>query len=301
MNFDGEQQMPPFGRVLTAMITPFTEEGEVDYERVWRLARHLTDHGSDGLVVTGTTGESPTLNSEEKVALYRTVVEAVAGRSVSVVAGTGTYDTAQSVRLTKEAAAAGCDGVLAVTPYYNRPSQEGLIAHFRAMADASDLPVMLYNIPGRTGRRIELETLRILAEHPRITAVKDAVMDIDFTSYTCQRIPELAVYSGQDSYNWPMMAVGAVGVVSVIAHLAGDTVRAMVDAGAAGEVERARALHQQLLPLCEACFLEPSPMPVKAALNALWEPVGNPRLPLVAASEGTVRMIKEALGAVQGL
>jgi 4-hydroxy-tetrahydrodipicolinate synthase len=290
--------MSPFGQVLTAMITPFTERGQVDYEKVWRLARHLTDHGSDGLVVTGTTGESPTLAADEKIAIYRTVVESVTGRDVRVIAGTGTYDTAESVHLSRRAADAGVNGLLAVTPYYSRPSQEGLIAHFTAIADATDLPVMLYNIPGRTARRIDVETLRKLSDHPRIRAVKDAVMDIDFTSQTCHDVPELAVYSGQDSYTWPMMAVGAIGVVSVISHLAGDAVAAMVRAAAAGDIARARDLHLQLLPLAFACFVEPNPAPVKAALNSLWEPVGVPRLPLLAASESTVAAVKEALGAV---
>ena len=290
--------MSPFGQVLTAMITPFTETGQVDYEKVWRLARHLTDHGSDGLVVTGTTGESPTLAADEKIAIYRTVVESVTGRDVRVIAGTGTYDTAESAHLSRRAADAGVHGLLAVTPYYSRPSQEGLIAHFRAIADATDLPVMLYNIPGRTARRIDVETLKQLSDHPRIRAVKDAVMDIDFTSQTCHDVPELAVYSGQDSYTWPMMAVGAIGVVSVISHLAGDAVAAMVKAAAAGDTERARDLHHQLLPLAFACFGEPNPAPVKAALNSLWEPVGVPRLPLLAASESTVAAVKEALGAV---
>jgi 4-hydroxy-tetrahydrodipicolinate synthase len=290
--------MSPFGQVLTAMITPFTETGQVDYEKVWRLARHLTDHGSDGLVVTGTTGESPTLAADEKIAIYRTVVESVTGRDVRVIAGTGTYDTAESVHLSRRAAAAGVHGLLAVTPYYSRPSQEGLIAHFTAIAEATDLPVMLYNIPGRTARRIDVETLRKLSDHPRIRAVKDAVMDIDFTSQTCHDVPELAVYSGQDSYTWPMMAVGAIGVVSVISHLAGDVVAAMVRAAAAGDIVRARDLHHQLLPLAFACFVEPNPAPVKAALNSLWEPVGVPRLPLLAASESTVAGVKEALGAV---
>jgi 4-hydroxy-tetrahydrodipicolinate synthase len=290
--------MTPFGRVLTAMITPFKDDGEVDYERVWNLARHLTDQGSDGLVVTGTTGESPTLSGDEKVALYRTVVEAVAGRPVKVLAGSGTYDTSESVHLTRRAAEAGCHGVLAVTPYYSRPSQEGLIAHFRAIARASELPVMLYNIPGRTARRIEIETLKVLSEEPGIAAVKDAVMDIDFTSQTCNEVPALAVYSGQDSYTWPMMAVGAVGVVSVISHLAGAVVAEMVGAASEHEFARAMDLHHRLLPLCFACFLEPNPAPVKAAMNALWEPVGRPRLPLVAASDATLAAIKEALAAV---
>lgn len=289
--------MPPFGEVLTAMITPFTDDGNVDYDRAARLARYLIENGSDGLVVTGTTGESPTLSQVEKVNLYRAVVDSV-GRKASVVAGTGTYDTAESVRLTKEAEAAGCHGILAVTPYYNRPSQEGLLAHFRAIADASDLPVILYNIPGRTARRIEISTLRILAEHPRIVATKDAVMDIDFTSQTCRAVPDLAVYSGQDSYTLPMMAVGAIGVISVVSHLAGRRVKEMVRAAATSDLASARSLHQALLPLCEACFLETNPAPVKAAMNAMWEPVGQPRLPLVAASEATTAAVKEALAAV---
>lgn len=293
--------MAPFGRVLTAMITPFTDNGELNYDRIWNLARYLTDHGSDGLVVTGTTGESPTLSPEEKVAVYRTVVEAVAGRNVMVVAGTGTYNTAESVHLSREAARMGCHGILAVTPYYNRPSQDGLVAHFEAIADATDLPVMLYNIPGRTARQIDVDTLGRLARHPRILAVKDAVMDLDFTSQTVGAAPDLAIYSGQDSLTLPMMAVGAVGVVSVISHLAGDTVRSMVDAAHEGDLLTARDFHRQLLPLAFACFLEPNPAPVKAAMNSLWEPVGAPRLPLLAASEKTVTAVKEALGAVQGL
>jgi len=290
--------MGPFGQVLTAMITPFDSHGDVDHERAWRLARHLVDTGSDGIVVTGTTGESPTLRPDEKLALYTTVVDAV-GTRARVVAGTGTYDTAESVRLTERAAAAGVAGILAVTPYYSKPEQAGIEAHFRAIADAADLPVMLYNIPGRTGRRIELDTLVSLAEHPRIVAVKDAVMDIDFTSETCRRLPELAVYSGQDSYTWPMIAVGAVGVVSVVSHLAGRAVARLVAAGVAGDAAGALHYHRLLLPLCWACFRESNPAPVKGALDHLWEPVGAPRLPLVPARPETVREITDALAALQ--
>jgi 4-hydroxy-tetrahydrodipicolinate synthase len=287
----------PFGRVLTALVTPFTDEGEVDHERMWRLARHLSEHGSDGLVVTGTTGESPTLSPEEKVALYRTVVEAVENRDTIVVAGTGTYDTAESVELTRRATEVGVDGIMAVTPYYSKPGQEGL--HFTAIADASELPVLIYNIPGRTGRLIEVSTLVRLAGHPRIVATKDAVMDIDFTSDTVARVPDLAVYSGQDSYTLAMMAVGAVGVVSVISHLAGDEVAAMVEAAASDDLTEARRLHHALLPLCEACFLEPNPMPVKAGLGELWEPVGVPRLPLTPASADTIARILSAMGTLR--
>ena len=291
--------MAPFGHVLTAMITPFDESGAVDHERAWSLARYLVDNGSDGLVVTGTTGESPTLSGDEKVALFRTVVDAIGSRA-KVVAGTGTYNTAESVELTKRAADAGAHAVLAVTPYYNKPEQAGLIAHFEAMADASPLPVMLYNIPGRTGRRIEIDTLVHLSEHPGILAVKDAVMDIDFTSETVRRAPDLAVYSGQDSNTWPMIAVGAVGVVSVISHLAGNQVKAMVVAGLAGEMDKAAHIHRSLLPLCWACFLETNPAPIKAAMSEFWEPVGKPRLPLVAPRESTLAAIRNAMAGLAG-
>lgn len=290
----------PFGHVATAMITPMTGSGEVDHEKTWRLARYLSDNGSNALVVTGTTGESPTLSGTEKLALYKTVVDAVAGKATKVIAGTGTYNTAESIELSERAAAIGCDGVLAVTPYYNKPSQAGLVAHFTAIADVG-LPVMLYNIPGRTGTLIAVDTLTRLAEHPNIVAVKDAVESVDFTSRTVNRLPGFAVYSGQDSHTWPMMAVGAIGVVSVISHLAGRAVAAMVKAALKGDVTEARRLHHLLLPLCEACFLETNPAPVKAAMDRLWEPVGKVRLPLVGASDETLDAVEKALGAVQGL
>jgi 4-hydroxy-tetrahydrodipicolinate synthase len=282
------------------MITPMTPSGDVDHEKAWRLARHLSDNGSDALVVTGTTGESPTLSNVEKLSLYKTVVDAVAGKDTHVIAGTGNYSTAESVELTEKAAALGCDGVLAVTPYYNKPTQAGLVAHFTAIADVG-VPVLLYNIPSRTGRLIEIETMARLAEHENVVGVKDAVESIDFTSRTVNRIPGFPVYSGQDSHTWPMMAVGAIGVVSVIAHLAGRAVAAMVRAALAGDVEEARRLHHLLLPLCEACFLETNPSPVKGAMDRIWEPVGDVRLPLVRASEETLIEVEKALGAVQGL
>lgn len=283
------------------MITPFTADGEVDHERAWRLARHLASHGSDGLVVTGTTGESPTLTEAEKIALYKTVVEAVANKETRVVAGTGTYDTAESVHLSKRAAEVGVDGIMAVTPYYSRPSQDGIAAHFESIADATDLPVVIYNIPGRTAQLIEVATLARLSEHPRIVATKDAVMNIDFTSATVAKVPELAVYSGQDSYTWPMMAVGAIGVISVISHLAGDEVAAMVAAAGKGDIAEARRLHLALLELGESCFREPNPAPVKAALDELWEPVGQPRLPLLQATPETVSAVSSALSTLRPL
>lgn len=281
------------------MITPFDAKGAVDHETAWALARHLTEQGTDTLVVTGTTGESPTLSDAEKLALYKTVVDAVAEKKARVVAGTGTYDTAHSVDLTEAAMEIGVDGILAVTPYYNKPTQTGLVGHFTAIADVGPL-VMLYNIPGRTGRLIEVETLANLADHPNIVAVKDAVESLDFTSKTVNRLPAFPVYSGQDSLTLPMLAVGAVGVVSVVSHLAGRSVRAMIEAAASGDWDEARRLHHLLLPLCEACFLETNPGPVKTAMGRFWGPVGDLRLPLVAASEETVAAVEKALGTIHG-
>jgi 4-hydroxy-tetrahydrodipicolinate synthase len=282
------------------MVTPFDESGRVDHDAVWQLARYLTENGTDTLVVTGTTGESPTLSDQEKLAVYATVVAAVKEKETRVMAGTGTYDTAHSVSMSQRAAELGVDAILAVTPYYNKPSQAGLIAHFNAIADVG-LPVMVYNIPGRTSRLIDVETLGILAGHPNIVATKDAVESYDFTSRTVNNVPSLAVYSGQDSHTLPMLAVGAVGVVSVAAHLTGRPIKAMVEAAHRGDYEEARRIHHQLLPLFEACFLETNPAPVKAALNAFWGKVGGVRLPLVPASEETVAAIEKALGAIHGL
>ncbi|MGD2044311.1 MAG: 4-hydroxy-tetrahydrodipicolinate synthase [Acidimicrobiia bacterium] len=287
----------PFGLLATAMVTPFDDTGAVDHQKAWNLARHLVEQGSDSLVVAGTTGESPTLSDEEKLALFKTVIDSVAEKKTRVVAGTGTYDTAHSVWLTKKAAELGADGVLAVTPYYNKPSQEGLVAHFTAIADVG-LPVMLYNIPGRTSRLIEVETLVRLASHPNIVAVKDAVGNIDFTSATINLAPGFPVYSGDDSMTLPLLAVGGVGVVSVISHLAGPAVKAMLKAARDGDYQEARRLHHLLLPLQQACFAEPNPSPVKGALSRVWEPVGDVRPPLLNPSEDTLAAVEKALGAI---
>jgi len=281
------------------MVTPFDGIGAVDHQTAHELARHLAESGTDTLVVAGTTGESPTLNDHEKLALFKTVVDAVAEKKTQVIAGTGTYDTAHSVDLTQKAAELGVDAVLAVTPYYNKPSQGGLIEHFTAIADVG-LPVLLYNIPGRTSRIIEVDTLVRLATHPNIVAVKDAVMDLEFTSSSINLAPSLPVYSGQDSMTLPMLSVGAVGVVSVVSHLAGPTVKALLKAADRGDYAVARQLHNQLLPLCYACFLEPNPAPVKGALSRFWKPVGDVRLPLVAADDDTLAEIEKAMGAIAG-
>ncbi len=279
------------------MVTPFTTDNEVDHQKAWDLARHLAANGSETLVVAGTTGESPALSDNEKLALFKTVVDSVAEKKTKVVAGTGTYDTRHSVEMTDRAGDLGVDGVLAVTPYYNKPGQNGLIAHFRAIADVG-VPVMLYNIPGRTSLRIEIDTLESLAEHSNIVAVKDAVEDVDFTSRTINQIPGLPVYSGQDSMTLPLMAVGAVGIVSVAAHIVGPAIAAMVKSAVAGDYDEARRLHHQLLPVFLACFLETNPSPIKAAVSRFWEDVGDVRLPLTRASEQTLVEIEKALGAV---
>ena len=279
------------------MVTPFTREGGVDHGKAWDLARHLADTGTETVVVAGTTGESPTLSDLEKVALFKTVVDAVAGKKTKVVVGTGTYDTRHSVELTERAAELGVDGVLAVTPYYSKPEQQGLIGHFTAIADVG-VPVMLYNIPGRTGRLIEVDSLATLSEHQNIVAVKDAVENLDFTSRTINQVPAFPVYSGQDSLTLPMLSVGAIGVVSVIAHLAGPSVAAMVKAFHAGDIDEARRIHHLLLPLCHACFLESNPAPVKGALSKAWEDVGPVRLPLNEASAATLQAIEKALSGI---
>jgi len=281
------------------MITPFDQAGQVDYQAAWDLARHLVSHGSDGLVVCGTTGESPTLTKDEKLAMFKTVVEAVGDRAI-VIAGSGTYNTAESVETTRQAADLGCHGVMAVTPYYNKPPQEGLYQHFTAVADASDLPVLVYNIPGRTSRLIEVDTLARLSRHERIVATKDAVEDVEFTRRTLDAVSEtFAVYSGQDSFTLPLMEIGAVGIVSVASHLVGDQIQEMTAAARDKDYDAARVIHDRLLPLFEALFVEPNPMPLKGALNEVWRPMGDPRLPLIPPRAETVAALLRALEAAQ--
>ena len=291
----------PFGEVVTAMLTPFDDAGAVNYDQFDRLCRYLISHGSDGLLVTGTTGESPTLTSDEQLALYAAAVRAVDGKA-PILAGTGTYDTAASVEASKAAADQGVDALLAVTPYYSKPSQRMIIAHFVAIADSTDLPLVVYNVPGRTATLIEAETLAELAQHPRIIATKDAVGNVAFSNRTKQLVPEdFAVYSGDDSNTLPMMAVGGCGVISVASHLVGNQIKSMVVAAREGRYADATTLHHQLMPTFEGCFMEPNPVPLKAAMSALWEPMGAPRPPLLPALEETTRSLVAAVGKVQAL
>jgi 4-hydroxy-tetrahydrodipicolinate synthase len=289
--------MPVFGRVVTAMATPFTPDGELDLEGAARLANHLVDHGTETVLVVGTTGESPTLHDDEPWDLLQAVKDSVGDRA-QVMIGTGTNDTAKTVAATQRATELGADAILVVTPYYNKPSQRALVQHFNAAAGATDRPVLLYDIPGRTSREIELQTLITLAETRNIVGVKDAVGDLAKTAEVVaatQAAPGgFEVYCGADELNLPMLAVGAVGFVSVAAHLAGDHLAEMAEVFDTDPV-KARQLHLDLLPLCRALFLEPSPAPLKGAMNRLGLPAGPVRLPMVEAEDATVEAVLAAL------
>jgi len=284
-----------FGRVLTAMATPFDESGGVDYGQATVLAKHLIANGSDGIVVAGTTGESPTLSDEEKIRLFRTVKEAVGGRA-AVVAGSGTNDTKHSIHLTKEAQRAGADGILLVNPYYNRPSQDGLYAHFRTVAESTSLPCMLYNIPSRTGVHCLPETIAKLSEIPNITAVKEASGNLDQASEIRRRTKAVfRIYSGDDSLTLPILSVGGSGVVSVAAHLVGREISEMVKTYERGDVGKALSIHIRLFPLFKVLFITTNPVPLKAALNLSGVNVGKPRLPLVEATAKEKEQIQSVL------
>lgn len=284
-----------FGRVLTAMATPFDDSGAVNYMQAAALVKHLIDNGSDGIVVAGTTGESPTLSDDEKIRLVRTVKEAVGGRA-AVVAGTGTNDTKHSIHLTKEAQRAGADGILLVNPYYNRPSQDGLYAHFRAVAESTPLPCMLYNIPGRTGVNCLPETIAKLSEIPNITAVKEASGNLDQSSEIRSRTKDdFRIYSGDDSLTLPILSVGGSGVVSVASHLVGREIQEMVRSYERGDARKALQIHIRLFPLFKVLFITTNPVPLKAALNASGFKVGTPRLPLVEATPKEKEQIQAVL------
>jgi len=286
--------MAGFGQVITAMVTPMDRALAVDYDRAAALAKRLVEAGSDGLVVSGTTGEAPTLTDDEKIRLFRTVREAVGPRA-KVIAGTGTYDTAHSIHLTREAERAGCDGVLLVNPYYNKPSQEGLYRHFKTVAESTSLPVMLYNIQGRTSVNCEPATIARLAEVPNIVAVKEASGSLDQMSQIRKLTrPEFLLYSGDDSLTLPLLAVGGTGVVSVASHLAGREIKAMIQAFQAGDIRQAQTLHFRLWPLFKVLFITTNPVPVKAALALSGFDVGSLRLPLVDATAKE----REQIGAV---
>ena len=290
----------PFGRVVTAMVTPFRLDGGVDLDLAARLADHLVAHGSDGLVLCGTTGESPTLSWAEQHELFAAVKGAVGGRA-KLIAGSGSNCTAEAIEATREAAALGADAALVVVPYYNKPPQEGLEAHFRAIAAAApELPLMLYNIPGRTGTSLAPDTTARLLDCPNVVSFKAAsgtTEEVSALRALCG--DRLAIYSGDDALTLPMLAVGAVGVVSVASHVAGPEISSMITAFLTGDLALALSLHERLLPLCKALFSTTNPIPVKAALDLCGWPVGAPRLPLLPADDAVKQRLSATLAALR--
>jgi 4-hydroxy-tetrahydrodipicolinate synthase len=287
----------PFGRLLTAMVTPMRADGSLDVDGAARLASYLVDEqGNDGLVISGTTGEAPTTTDAEKDALLRAVMEAVGDRA-HVVAGVGTNDTHHTIELARAAEKAGAHGLLAVTPYYNKPPQAGLVAHFTAVADATGLPMMVYDIPHRAAIPIATETLVRLAEHERIVAVKDAKADMVASSWVTSRT-DLAFYCGDDALTLPLLSVGGVGLVGTSTHLVGVRAKQMIVAHESGDVARALALHRELLPLFTGIFSSPGVILVKAALNRFGLPAGPLRPPMVEATGAELDRLREDCAAV---
>ena len=283
------------GTVITAMVTPFNENGGVRYDKAAELARYLVDRGSTGLVLSGTTGESPALTTAEKLALFRTIVEAVQGRA-AVIAGTGSNCTAAAVELTAAAEAVGVDGILLVAPYYNRPTPEGLFRHFLAAAETTTLPVMLYNVPGRTGVNLNVDTVLRLAEIDNIVALKEAGGDLVQAAEICAGAPPgFSLYSGDDALTLPLLTLGAVGVVSVASHLVGPQIALMIEHHRQGKTAEAVQLHRALLPLFRGLFATVNPIPVKAALNLLGLAAGPPRLPLLPLEGAALAGLKQLL------
>lgn len=284
----------PFGTVLTAMITPFTKDDKVDIEGAARLAKYLVELGNDGIVVNGTTGESATTTEIEKNQVLKAVLEEV-GSKAKVVAGVGSNDTAHTVGLAKDAAKLGAHGVLVVTPYYNKPTQAGVYAHFKTVADATDLPLMMYDIPGRAGIPIETETLLKLSEHPRIVANKDAKNNLEAASKVIKET-KLAWYSGEDALNLPLLSIGAIGFVSVCGHLVADRLKEMANAFFNKDFSKALEIHQNLLPIYTGVMSRmPGVMSVKAALRLKGLPAGAARLPLVDADEKQTEQLRADL------
>lgn len=277
--------MVQFGRISTAMVTPFDHKGHIDFTKTTQLINHLIDNGTDSLVVAGTTGESPTLSKEEKIALFQHVVKVVDKR-VPVIAGTGSNNTYATIELTKKAEQLGVDAIMIVAPYYNKPNQEGLYQHFKAAAEATSLPVMVYNIPGRSVVNILPETIIRLAEIPNVVAVKEASGDLNaMTKIIAETPDDFLLYSGDDGLTLPVLAIGGAGIVSVASHVIGNEMQALVDAFLSGRNADAAKLHQKLLPMMQGLFAAPSPAPVKTALQLKGLDVGSVRLPMVPLTE----------------
>ncbi len=284
-----------FGKVITAMVTPFDDQNELDLKRTEALVEHLINNGSDALVVGGTTGESPTLSKEEKLTLYKHVAEVANGR-IPVIAGTGSNNTKETIEFTQKVESTGVDAILLVAPYYNKPNQEGLYQHFKTIAELTNLPIMLYNIPGRTSVNMSVETIVKLSKVPNIVAVKESSQDLlAITEIVAQTDDDFKLYSGDDGFTLPIVSVGGDGIVSVSAHLYGNEMQEMVTSYFDGDVTKATQLHQQLLPKMKALFNAPSPVPVKTALNQAGVSVGSVRLPLVPLTSEEEKQLKEAL------
>lgn len=291
--------MKDFGRVITAMVTPFHEDGSVNYEGAAELARHLVANGSDGLVVAGSTGEAATMTAEEKLKLFEVVLEAVGDRA-SVIAGTGSNDTMATVRFTQAAEKVGVHGALVVGPYYNKPTQEGFYQHFKTIAEATSLPIMLYNVPGRTASNIAPETVARLAEIPNIVAIKEASGNIEQATEIIRVTPaDFKVYSGDDAMTLPLLAVGGEGIVSVAGHVAGNQIQAMIQAFLAGDIKKAQEINLSILPVFKAMFIVTNPIPVKTSVGLLGLPAGPLRLPLTAADDAVVAKLKAVLATIQ--
>jgi 4-hydroxy-tetrahydrodipicolinate synthase len=274
-----------FGRVSTAMVTPFDKKGHIDFTKTTQLINHLIENGTESLVVAGTTGESPTLSKEEKLALFQHVVKVV-NKRVPVIAGTGSNNTYASIELTKKAEQLGVDAIMLVAPYYNKPNQEGLYQHFKAVAESTSLPVMVYNIPGRAVVNIAPDTVVRLSSIPNIVAVKEASGDLNAMSYIIANTPEdFLLYSGDDGITVPVLSIGGVGIVSVASHIIGNEMQDMIQAFLKGENQAAAKMHQKLLPIMQGLFAAPSPAPVKTALQLKGLDVGSVRLPLVSLTE----------------
>ncbi|HKM43248.1 MAG TPA: 4-hydroxy-tetrahydrodipicolinate synthase [Limnochordia bacterium] len=283
------------GQLFTAMITPMNKDSSVNYRAAVELARRLGENGSDGVVLSGTTGESPTLSFEEKVKLFSEVTDALGGQ-VEIIAGTGSNSTEDTISLTKAAENAGVDGIMLVTPYYNKPSQQGLYEHFKAVALQTSLPIMIYNVPGRTSVNVLPETVAQLAKIDNIVAIKEASGDLEQVSVLKTLVPEdFLIYSGDDSLTLPMLAIGGGGVVSVVSHLVGRDIKSMITAFGAGKTAEATQIHLQLMPLFKAMFLTTNPVPVKRALEFMGFETGPLRLPLVDLTEEETQTIKEVL------
>jgi len=289
----------PFGRLITAMVTPFAKDGSIDWDGVATLATHLADHGHDAIAVNGTTGEAPTTKSSEKLEIIK-VVKSTVGSRVKVLSGAGDNETSYTVEQAKRSADAGADALLIVAPYYNKPPQAGIEAHFKAVASATDLPIMMYDIPGRTGVEIESDTIVRLFELPNIVALKDAKGNLAATSDVIARCG-IPVYSGDDILNLPFLSIGAVGFVSVCGHTVGNELKAMLDAWFAGDTNRALEIHQKLIPVFKGTFKTQGAILTKAAMNLMGLPGGTTRLPLVDATPAQIATLREDLiaGGVQ--